>query len=309
MKKNLMALLLVLACMAILAGCGCEHEWAEADCVNPRHCTLCEETEGTPLGHVWMAATCETPKTCEVCAATEGDPKGHSWVEATCEEAKHCETCSVTEGEALGHTWLEATTEAPKTCETCAATEGERIVTDPRFTTAQTKDLQGKWACTMQLTGEMMGIADFPGTLDCNLVLNFSNDGNLTFSFEIANEEAFMESMIAYTVDVMYKEFEAQGIDQATADAAMEETYGMTTEEYVRQQLGAMDFNAMFESIFAELDLGGVYYVEGNQLYVGDNWNSELASSDYILEGDTLSIPDLDEEMGTDTTMTRVTEE
>ena len=64
-------------------------------------------------------------------------------VEATCEGAKHCENCNLVEGEPLGHTWLEATTEAPKTCETCGATEGERIITDERFTTAATKELQG----------------------------------------------------------------------------------------------------------------------------------------------------------------------
>ena len=309
MKKKLTVLLLVLTCLALLAGCGCEHEWAEADCVNPKHCTLCEETEGDPLGHVWMAATCEAPKTCEVCAATDGDPKGHSWVDASCEEPKHCDVCALTEGEALGHTWMEVTTEAPMTCETCAATEGEKINTDPRFTTAQTKDIQGKWSCLVQLTGEMMGIEDFPGTLDCYMILNFTNDGEMGFAVEIANQASFMESMVAYTLDVTYQEFAAAGIDKATADAAMVETYGMTTEEYIRQQLEAMDFNAMFESIFAELDIGGVYYVEDGQLYVGDSWNSAMYPSDFTLDGDTLSIADLDEEMGVDTTLTRVNEE
>ena len=309
MKKKLTALLLVLLCMALLAGCGCEHEWAEADCVNPKHCTLCEETEGDPLGHVWLAATCEEPKTCEVCGTTDGDPKGHSWVEATCEEPKHCEVCSLTEGEALGHAWVDATTEAPQTCTICAATEGEKIVTDPRFTTAQTQEIQGKWACTMSLTGEMMGIADFPGTLDCLLTLDFENDGDLSFGVAIANEEAFMDAMVEYTMDQLYAEFATQGYDQAAADQAMEDAYGMTTEKYVRQQLGATDFNAVFEALFSSMDLGGVYYVEDGQLYVGDSWDAELEASSYTQEGDTLIIDSFAEEMGSDAPLTRVTEE
>ena len=308
MKKKLTVLLLMLACLAILAGCGCEHQWAEADCVEPKHCTLCDKTEGDPLGHVWMAATCEEPKTCEVCAATEGEPKGHSWVEASCEEAKSCTVCHLTEGEALGHAWLEATTETPKTCEVCAATEGEKIVTDPRFTTAQTKEIQGKWVVTMSVTGEMMGIPDFPSTLDCQFILDFQNDGTLAFGFAIANEEAFMDAMTEYTMDQLYAEFAALGYGQADADAAMEASYGMTTEEYVRQSLGAMDFNALFESIVSTMNIGGVYYVEDGMLYTSNIWEGPMDADSYTLEGDTLIISGLSEELGTDAPLVRVTE-
>ena len=309
MKKRLTLLLLALACLAILAGCGCEHEWAEADCVNPRHCTLCDKTEGEPLGHVWYAATCEAPKTCETCGATEGEPKGHSWVEASCEEAKNCSVCHLTEGEPLGHTWLEATTEAPKTCETCAVTEGEKIVTDPRFTTAATKDIQGKWACTISVTGEMMEIPDFPSTLDCQFTFDFRNDGTLGFGFAIANEEAFMEAMVEYTLAQTYADLAAQGVGKEQVDAAMQDTYGMTTEEYVRQQLEAMDFNALFESIFSAMNIGGVYYVEDGVLYTGTTWEGPMDADSYTLEGDTLTIGSFTEEMGTDAPLTRVTED
>lgn len=309
MKKKLTLLLLVLICLAALSGCGCEHEWAEADCVNPRHCTLCEETEGNPLGHIWMAATCDTPKTCEVCTATEGDPKGHSWVKASCEEAKNCTLCHLTEGEPLGHAWLEATTDVPKTCETCAVTEGDKITTDPRFTTAQTMDIQGKWACTLSITGEMMQIPDFPSTLDCQFILDFQNDGTLTFSFAIANEDAFMEAMVEYTLNQTYAELAAQGFSQDQVDSLMLSIYGMSTEDYVREELSKMDFNALFNSILSTLNIGGVYYVEDGILYTGKNWSGPMEADNYTLEGDTLTIPSFSQEMGTDTPLTRVTEE
>ena len=309
MKKRLCLLTLALVCLFVLAGCGCEHEWAEADCVNPRHCTLCEETEGSALGHVWMAATCDAPKTCEVCAATEGDPKGHSWEEASCEKAKNCTLCHLTEGEALGHAWLDATTDAPKTCETCAATEGEKIVTDPRFTTAATKEIQGKWGLTMPVTGEMMGIPDFSSTLDFQFTFDFQNDGTLGFGFAIANQEAFMDALTAYTMEEMYAEFAAMGYDRASADAAMEASYGMSTEEYVRQSLGTLDFNALFDAVISSMNIGGVYYVEDGLLYTGDMWEGPMEANSYTLEGDQLIIEGFAEEIGSNDPLVRITEE
>lgn len=95
----------ILSLMVFLfAVCGCKHEWVAATCDTPKTCSLCEKSEGTPLGHTWFAATCETPKKCKI--------------------------CSVLSGEALGHNWIEATTEKPKTCATCGKTEGKTLLVD-----------------------------------------------------------------------------------------------------------------------------------------------------------------------------------
>lgn len=114
--------------LLVLAGCSCKHEWQEADCLNPKTCTLCDETEGEALGHEWEAASCIDPKTCANCGETEGDALGHTWLDATCTRAQTCSVCGETEGEALGHTWEEATYEAPKTCSVCVITEGDPLV-------------------------------------------------------------------------------------------------------------------------------------------------------------------------------------
>lgn len=98
MKKKLVTVILAVAMSAsLLAGCGtkaepvvsesveetaetsegtaeeCAHEWVDATCQEPKHCSKCGETEGTPLDHVWAEATFAAPKTCTLCGETEGE--------------------------------------------------------------------------------------------------------------------------------------------------------------------------------------------------------------------------------------------
>lgn len=304
--KKWIAVLLVLTMALTMAACGCEHEFAAATCTAPSTCTLCGETEGEALGHVWMAATCEDPKTCEVCAATEGEAKGHAMVEATCEEAKHCENCNLVEGEALGHTWLEATTDAPQTCEVCGATEGDRIITDLRFTTAATSHLQGLWKMEVPVNGDMMGLPGFPDAT-IYFVIDLTNDGHINLTVEVT--DSFMEAMHQYTVETVYVEFEAMDISREDADVLFADSYGMSIEEYVDQQLAGIDMNELYGSLFAAMNVSGVYYVDGDQIYTGDSWDAELIGDTYVLEGDSLTINALNEELGIEGAFTRVVEE
>ncbi len=99
--KRKVCYLIALLCVCVLAGCGHNHVWKDADC--------------------------NSPKTCEECGETEGEALGHDYREATCTEPKTCSRCKATEGEALGHRFLEATYVAPATCEACGITEGEKI--------------------------------------------------------------------------------------------------------------------------------------------------------------------------------------
>lgn len=98
MKKKVLTFVLAVAMSAsLLAGCGtkaepvvsesvegnetasesteaeCEHEWVDATCKEPKHCSKCGETEGTPLDHEWAEATFAAPKTCTLCGETEGE--------------------------------------------------------------------------------------------------------------------------------------------------------------------------------------------------------------------------------------------
>lgn len=130
MKKQIFILFTVV-CMAVMfTGCGCEHQWKEADCQNPSTCSLCNQTQGEIGDHVWVDADCINPKTCSICGTTEGEALGHKLSEATCEQASNCEVCGLTEGEALGHDWIPVSFENPKTCKTCGITEGGVLVAD-----------------------------------------------------------------------------------------------------------------------------------------------------------------------------------
>jgi len=124
-RKNFLVFLLVLIfSVAILTACGCEHQWAAADCQKPQTCSLCNKTMGEIGDHAWVEADCVNPKTCSVCGVTEGDALGHDYSEATCTEAEICKTCGDIKGEPLGHDWTPVSFEAPKTCKICGETEG-----------------------------------------------------------------------------------------------------------------------------------------------------------------------------------------
>lgn len=118
MFRKIGVTILALACVLMLAACGCEHVWLEATCLEPATCELCGKTEGEIGEHIWQDATCTIPKVCTTCGAYEGFALGHSMSEPTCEEPATCDTCGYTEGEALGHSWLELT--CITVCENCS---------------------------------------------------------------------------------------------------------------------------------------------------------------------------------------------
>lgn len=101
MKKWSIMLLLVV--ITTLYGCKHEHQWEQADCVNPAKCADCGATDGKALGHEWNDATCTSAKKCQICKKTKGDPLGHEWEEATCKAPKTCSVCGEQEGKPLEH--------------------------------------------------------------------------------------------------------------------------------------------------------------------------------------------------------------
>lgn len=262
MKKRSLCILVLILCLSMLTGCCFHKEWYAATCTAPKTCVECGKTEGEPLGHFWAHATCETPKTCTACYLTEGS--------------------------SLGHRWLDATTEAPKTCTTCALTEGERIITDPRFTTAATRDLQGKWTADLSVPSEMFGIEGFDGALELKIFIDLGNDGTMNMGYAAVNADDFSSALIGYATENAYAEMEAAGFTREETDAAMMNVYGMNVAEYAASVVSGIDLSA----IFGALDINGVYYVEEDQFYSGVSWDMELEPSLFMLNGDTLILED-----------------
>lgn len=260
MRQNIFILTLALTMLMVLTGCGCDHEWNAATCITPKTCVLCNETEGEALGHTWEAATCLEPEKCSVCHETKG--------------------------EALGHNWEDATTEAPKTCTNCQTTEGSKLNTDPRFTTASTKELYGKWACEMTYTDEMMGTTGYLDELSCTMHYEFSNVGDLICTVDIHDQHAYLEAMKKMTRDVTIQTLAYQGFSESQVDEVMKAAYGMTLDEYVNKSIEAIDL----DEIFGAARLDWVYYVGQNGLYSSDSWLGEFQCEEYMLEGDTLTI-------------------
>lgn len=96
MIKNGIIFTLALLLVVSFSACNMphEHEWQDADCNNPRTCSVCNMTEGEKIGHDWLRWTCTEPSKCSRCGEKlpGSNPKGHTptnWVvdkESTCSQ-------------------------------------------------------------------------------------------------------------------------------------------------------------------------------------------------------------------------------
>lgn len=300
--KRLISILLLVLCVAVFAGCQCQHEWVEASCETPKTCNLCQQTDGAPLGHTWRSATCTAPKTCEVCGLEQGEAVGHGWVEATCTAPKHCVDCELIEGDPLEHEWQKATTEKPKTCAVCGSTEGDRIVTDARFTTAANQSVFGTWEAEMTMTGEELEMAEYVQEVPFIATLHFGEAGDLALSLRFKDLDAFLAELNTNTVELMYRQFADLDMSREEADEVFESTYGMTVAEYA-ESIWAM---VNWDNLSDVYDTTYVYYIEGDRIYLSDSWDGEFVFSDFTLDGDKMTIVDSEINDGTVLELTRV---
>lgn len=319
MKRSWLICTLVMVLILLLSGCGCDHEWLaatcsasktcqlcgktegeplphtlqDATCISPKKCTVCNATEGEALPHTWEEATCTEAKTCTVCKTTEGNPLGHTWKNATCTAPKTCKICKITEGKTSEHKWQEATTESPKTCSVCNKTEGSKLITDSRFTTKSTKNLQGTWISDVTMSEEMLGIDNF-GSVNCRVTIKFSNIGNMSMNLALQDKADFLKKLKVYTVDLTYATFEQDGLTKEQADQAMIDTYGLNVNDYVEASLKNYDPNALLNAY----NLEEVYYVDGNTLYSALSWNAKFEGSEFKINNGELVINELTLEEG-----------
>lgn len=88
-RKLFAAAALLILMSALLAGCGCRHDWQEATCMAPRTCARCGETEGKIRSHKWEHTDCTDPHGCIFCGTLEGIELTHQW-RSDCRICIHC---------------------------------------------------------------------------------------------------------------------------------------------------------------------------------------------------------------------------
>ncbi len=273
MKKRVGMLVMMLSLMLILASCACKHAFAPATCLEPATCPKCGETDGEALGHSWVDASCTDPESCSRCGLVKGQPLGHSWTEVSCTDSRTCSLCGITDGEPLGHTWEEATTENPKTCAECGLTEGERIITDPRFTTIATADIQGAWEGIMTLSGEQVSTLigmETDAQLSFRVEITFNKDGTGSSVITLADPEAFQQTMFDIVMNQLVEEGKKNGMSLEVLKAQAPENFGMSLEEFVNQLV-----DESFPEDFRETT-DVVYYVARGRLYSASSWDGEF---------------------------------
>ena len=174
MKKLFIPIILLLACLLFTA-CGCEHQWKDADCLSPKTCALCGETEGEALSHSWLDADCTAPKTCSLCGLSEGEALSHIWEEASCSSPETCSVCRITRGEKLEHTYSDWSFDADTMSRSCTLC-GETETSPTDYVLYLTMALRGRWDCVEVL--DELAYNFFGPQVP---FLEFSADGSIRF--------------------------------------------------------------------------------------------------------------------------------
>lgn len=202
MKKKIFVILsLALACLLVLSGCACQHEWKEADCLNAKVCTKCEEVEGEPLGHDWQEATCAAPETCSRCGETQGEMLEHTygkWVIGESDMTRTCEGCGNKESAEIdrevalmqileGHWDFYSQTEGDTT------TYAHQMKTDYQYLNLHFDLENGSWFNDGETTSEI--VPEFVEYLESNGLsvylfnITFYEDGSQAVLFYMDSED------------------------------------------------------------------------------------------------------------------------
>lgn len=150
--------------------------------------------------------------------------------------------------------------------------------------------LQGTWQGTVEITGAELGLAGSELTVTAQYTLTFDAQGNMITKIDY-DEDQFMAFAIASNIEFVYNSLrkEMPTFTKAEIDVLFMNAYGMTVPEYVASELTKAEFEKDMHQ-----EVHGVYYVEGNILFQGDNWTAYMSQTEYQLDGDTLILADSD---------------
>ena len=128
--KRFIGVLLTLSILLSVTSCiapVCFHEWVPATCDTPKHCTICNTTDGRALIHMGGQATCSELAVCRYCGNGYGNYDEHRYsnkkLAGTVDGVYHymlCTACNVA-ASPEEHSWnVEAADyKTDKKCKTC----------------------------------------------------------------------------------------------------------------------------------------------------------------------------------------------
>ncbi|MCI8542302.1 hypothetical protein [Acetatifactor aquisgranensis] len=160
------------------------------------------------------------------------------------------------------------------------------------------KELVGTWSLDYDLADLLAGemgddYAGFSAPLMMSICFEFKDDKTFTMygeqeSFK-ANFNTWLDEFLAFSAEMLYSEFSNQGLDKAGADAAFEETYGSSIEDYLRQ---TFESQLDVDSLLNEMTTSGKYETSGDKLYMAESGEDidKSAYDIFTISGDTLKL-------------------
>lgn len=144
--------------------------------------------------------------------------------------------------------------------------------------------LVGTWQARIPVDGAALGVSDFDGRLEVNLTLTFGADGKCTFALDEERLRGDLPGFEGALADYMLQRLYRQAGNQQAADAAMEQSVGMTCAEYVAQLVADMDLEGMLLGSLAKTNATEDYRIESDRLIIAEK------AVAYTLQGDSLKL-------------------
>jgi hypothetical protein len=131
-----------------------------------------------------------------------------------------------------------------------------------------------------------MEIYWFSDRIQCDYRLTFNPDGTVLVDIRPADMEAYKDRKCAYDVEMVYTEYEAQGLTGWNADQNYLVSFGMKLHDYMRYQLEHTDLDALFDDRIRSC----VYYVADGTLYISESWDGAFTAFAFAVEDGKLTL-------------------
>ena len=291
--KKFLALLLALAMIFALAACGSDEQKPEDD---KKETTSASDEKTEP-------SESESTEPSESESTEPSDSEVTEPGESEVTEPSKTETVAPSEGESTAPSEEEPTVEPTvpsedePTVEPTVPSEDEPTVAptiptedEPVAPEGIDPDLIGTWSGLVTVTGDMMGMPGLDASLDMAFTMAFDSQGKAMFALDeeaiVEEIPAFIDAMIPAMVEMFYDEMGGK----EAAEQMMQETYGMSAEEYFES---IFDAEAMEEELLGSLgetSETAYYTIENGQIVIdGDGVDYEIRGDKLILSGGALT--------------------